>query len=161
MLRTHLLTPPKIDPQKLKKLDPLISIVEEKLEDGLDVTAEMKAINEIANKKYQYGPEIIDRYWTAMSKEELMRQIAIPDPPEIPNITQEEIYEVIKLQTETNYGVYYLNLLKYNTEYPHISDLIYWPNELGYDLNLSREEMARIIFENEQPPKDLPPPIHL
>ena len=158
MNRTLLFEVTSYDQSNYDEVSRLISEIEEKLEDGDDVSSEIARVHIFANKENKFNEDTFRNYWTAMSKEELIEEILTPSPPKIENISQEEILLTLTKMTKTDlaHSDYYLSLLRLNSSYTHgISDLIFWPNELGYDLQLSIEEQARIIFENEAPPKSL------
>ena len=155
MTRKEMFQVPSINTSNYELLSQLIDSIEEKLERGQTVHQELTQIHTLANKTNQYDANSFRNYWAAMSKEELIVEILTPSPPAIEHITREEVFWVLQAMTETalEHSSYYLELLEKNTPYTSaLSDLIYWPNELGYPLDLPLEEMARIIVENEEPP---------
>ena len=155
MTRKEMFQVPSINTSNYELLSQLIDSIEEKLERGQTVHQELTQIHTLANKTNQYDANSFRNYWAAMSKEELIVEILTSSPPTIEHITREEVFWVLQAMTETalEHSSYYLELLEKNTPYTFaLSDLIYWPNELGYSLDLPLEEMARIIVENEEPP---------
>jgi hypothetical protein len=155
MNRDILLELPSYDASKYDEVDRLISIIEEKLEDGDDVTNEIAQIHSLADKVNEFTEDTFRYYWSSTSKEELIEEILIPYPPEIDNLTQNEILIILKKMTETDieHSTYYLELLTKNSHYEQsITNLVYWPNNMGYESELSLEDLARIIFNNEIPP---------
>lgn len=160
MIRKELFQVPPIAASNYELVSQLIDVIEEKLERGQAVHPELAQIHTLANKTNQYTANSFRNYWAAISKEELIIEILTPSPPVIEHITREEVLWVLQAMTETalDHSSYYLALLEKNTPYTSaLSDLIYWPNELGYSLDLPLEEMARIIVENEEPPKGSTP----
>ncbi|MEO1438135.1 MAG: hypothetical protein AAFV80_21515 [Bacteroidota bacterium] len=136
-------------------MDRLIAVIEEKLAHQQSIDSELAQIHTLANKENTFYEATFQNYWSSISKAELIEAILRPHPPNIDNLTQEEILKILHKMTHTDidHSTYYLNLLDQNLSYPYgISDLIYWPNQLGYPLDLSLEEMASILFEHKPPP---------
>lgn len=155
MDRNKLLEWPGYAPSKYETVGKLISIIEGKLEDGEEVTDEIAQIHSLAGKANEFTEYTFRHYWRSISKEELIERILTPLPPEIDNLSRDEILTVLKKMTETDikHSLYYLALLSKNSPYAYsLSDLVYWPGRLGYPPDLSLEEMANIIFHNEPPP---------
>ncbi|MCH2044178.1 MAG: hypothetical protein MK212_08535 [Saprospiraceae bacterium] len=159
MDRSKLLEVPSYDASKYDVIDQLISTIEDKLDYNEDISDEIAQVHLVANKVNQFDEDTFKNYWSAVSKEEIIEEILTPNPPRIENITQEEILQVLEKMTKLDiaHSDYYLELLCKNCAYPHsISDLIYWPNELGYTSDPSLEEKARILYNNEIAPSKTP-----
>ncbi|WP_157630166.1 hypothetical protein [Thermonema rossianum] len=155
MDRNKLLEFPGYDASKYDEVDRLISITENKLDDGEDARDEIAQIHALVGKVNEFTEYTFRNYWRSISKEELIERILTPHPPEIDKLSRDEILLVLKKMTETEieHSSYYLELLSKNTPYAYsLSDLVYWPHRLGYPPDLSLEEMAGIIFRNEPPP---------
>lgn len=162
MKRKNLFEEPSIDPKKVEVLTALLDDIESKIASDIAVDTEIKDFLNIAGKPSFYAQNDFETYWKAISKEEFINDALTPSTPLIEALTKEEILFILNKISTSNFADYYLQLLEKNTRYSYsLSDLIFWPNELGYDLNLEKEDMAEIIFKNKKPPKatDLPPPI--
>lgn len=65
--------------------------------------------------------------------------------PLIPDISEEELIDVINKLRRTNTFVdYYEDLLQKTVPHPQVIDLIFWPETLGYKQELTPEEIVKI-----------------
>lgn len=152
MKRENLFKQPTINQLKFKQLQKLLETIVEKIDDNLDVTKDIHLFHEIAGKDDFYNLYSFENYWRASEADEFINEILLPEAPKITNITLEEILQIIKKigTGEIIFVRYYINLLTKNTQYPYVHDLIFWPNTLGYDLDIEAEKVAKIIFLNEK-----------
>ncbi|MCB0839755.1 MAG: hypothetical protein KDE26_26080 [Bacteroidetes bacterium] len=157
MEREGLFKLPEINQEKARILRELIPVIENKLYGGKSIKEELNRVNLLSlNNSYEYTEVDFQEFWSSKSEEELITEILCPEPPEIKNLSLTEIKNVLAKVIETQLGIqsYYIALLEKNVSYEYdLSTLIFYPGELGYARDLSREEIARILLENEIPPK--------
>jgi len=122
------LEPPTLDPAFVARLTTLVLAIGEALEDGIGepepLIAEFEALT---GKRYEVSAFF---YHGAMSTEEFVEIAARPRPSRLPDVTREELVEVVRrIQTTvllTPHTVYYLTVLDVHTPHPRVSDLIFW-----------------------------------
>lgn len=127
MLRQELMLPSTNDAE-VKKLTDLATKIVSCMDMRQDYRLLIAKFNNLSGGKY----DIRDFHGAAgsMNMEDFAKQVLIPHPPKLGDITDDEYVEIIRrLQTaqatemETDY---WLRLLDINIPCPHISDLIYW-----------------------------------
>lgn len=90
---------------------------------------------------------------SAMSIEECAEEAATQAAEKVEDIKKEElIFIVEKIMEADDDANYYLNLLEKNVPHPQVSNLIFWPNELGYDLHheFTAEEIVNIALSYKE-----------
>ncbi|XVQ11977.1 bacteriocin immunity protein [Spirillospora sp. CA-255316] len=76
-----------------------------------------------------HGYEEFREYWGCESREEAALRAAWPAYPRVPDITRDELVEIVRrIRTSRSpEQEWYLLVLKTNTSHPGVSDLIFWP----------------------------------
>jgi hypothetical protein len=121
-LRPELL-PPQVSPQRIEELGCEIDRIAELRG---DVAQEAVAtFKEMTGHDYS---ELFE-YWGAESREEAAMRAAWPGHPRVPDITRDELVEIVRrirtcLPPDQDW---YLLVLETNTSHPTVSDLIFWP----------------------------------
>ncbi|MFF5233216.1 hypothetical protein [Dactylosporangium sp. NPDC000521] len=120
------LSPPVIPSDRINDLCAAIHSIEELLESGADASAEIAAFNE--DTRHTYEPYHFMTYWSSRNVEDFALEAARPAWPKVPDVSREELVEIVRriqsMDADTNY---YLLLLETNTVRPGVSDLIHWP----------------------------------
>lgn len=149
MDRTHLLEVPSINSIDRMVVADLVTVIEGKIEDGLPIDQELAEVHQFTNGQIKYDLSAFRDYWKSMSKEEFVTELLTPAPRIIPDLSEAEILIILTKMTQTDMdnSIYYLTLLAKNTTHTadFISNLVYWPNHLGYSLDLTLEAMAKIL----------------
>jgi hypothetical protein len=124
-LRPELLPPP-VTPQRLAELSDQIERISSLIGDPEAADAAIAAFNDVTG--HGYGAEDFAEYWASRSLEDFAREAARPARPRVPDITRDELAEIVRrLQAGDAETDYYLLLLEANMPHPRVSDLIYWP----------------------------------
>jgi hypothetical protein len=122
-LRPELL-PPQVTPQRIEELGCEIDRIAE-----LGGEAAQEAI---ATFKETTGHDYSEfrEYWGAESREEAAMRAARPRYPRVPDITRDELVEIVgRIRTcQPPDQDWYLLVLETNTAHPAASDLIFWPS---------------------------------
>ncbi|MEU6039613.1 hypothetical protein ABZ801_29835 [Actinomadura sp. NPDC047616] len=129
-LRPELL-PPSVAPQRLAEISREIGRIRGLLDDREPTEAAIAAFNEMTG--HDYTADDFAHYWRSRNLEEFAREAARPAPARVPDISRDELAEIVRrilaADPETDY---YLRLFEANVPHPAASDLIYWPPaELG------------------------------
>ena len=169
MLRKEL-QPPKIDETILPEVESIIDYFEEVLEaeewnakgDEVVFTNESVA-KEVEKKKLQLENLVkspidilqFDNYSCACSTEEVAIDLLMPKAPYVPDITVEELAELINEfqvleQITVDHEDYYLRLLEKSFGMDDVSDYIFWPNTKGMALDAGPIEIAKKIVEDSK-----------
>jgi hypothetical protein len=121
-LRAELL-PPRVTPQRIEELGCEIDRIAELR--GTAAQEAMATFRETTGHDYSE----FENYWAAESREEAATRAARPTCPRVPDITRDELVEIVRrirtcLPPDQDW---YLLVLKSNTIHPAPSDLIFWP----------------------------------
>lgn len=168
MLRKEL-QPPKINEGLVEELMQLIEeisgLVEEAYEEDYlndENSLLKKKIRELNLKtKKEYEPTDFAEYWGYTSLEDLAKEVALPNPPIMKDITIEEVSSIIdmimnlkspegieEVEEVEPYITYYLELMEKSIPNSDISDLIYWYDVEDYGHEPTPREIAEKAFEN-------------
>lgn len=168
MLRKEL-QPPKIDETILQEVESIIEYFEEVLDseewhtEGDEVIFINESVaKEIEEKKLQLENLVkspidilqFDNYSCACSTEEVAIDLLMSEIPYVPNITVEELTELVNEfqvlnQITVEHENYYLKLLEKSFGMD-VSDYIFWPNTKGMALDAGPIEIAKKIIEDSQ-----------
>ena len=98
-----------------------------------------------------------------MSLDEFAKEISLPNPPVVCDITIEEAAKIIQMIAELespegieeveevrNYICYYMELLEKSIPHNNVSDLIYWYDVEEYGHEPSAREIAEKAFETRE-----------
>lgn len=170
MLRKEL-QPPKINNELVEELKKLIeeisSLSEQYYEEYYEknektiLNDKIDELNSKVNKKYE--PIDFQNYMGAMSLEEFAREISLPNPLVVSDITVEETAKIIEMIIElkspeeikeveevADYICYYIELLEKSMPHSNISDLIYWYDVEEYGHEPSAREIAEKAFATRE-----------
>lgn len=161
----EILKPPVYDQESLPELIKLIDELDESFEeyDLLDrfddrrhelrkiIKEKSQKINQLTQK--EIDPIRFKGYSAHSSTKQMAEEALMPEPPKVPNMTLEELIEIIELFSNPeiitgNYVEYYLELLEKSFSLSNISDYIYWSDQVGLDLDASAEQIAQKIVED-------------
>ena len=167
MLRKEL-QPPKINnklvEELMKLIDEISGLVDEYYEEYY-VTNEKTIlnyrINELNSKvERKYEPMDFQEYWGSTSLEDLAKEVSLPNPSIVSDITVEEAANIIEMiaELESPEGIeeveevypyinYYIELLEKSIQHNNISDLIYWYDVEEYGHEPTAREIAEKAFE--------------
>ncbi len=145
------LHPPQVDEKLQKQVGNLIEDVADTNKTMSEREKALADLNQLLKPEKPYDFSRFQEYWAAESLEDVVLKITrrIPDV----DISHEELKTIMDKISKAENNDFYLDLLKKNFSYPNLSDLIYWPNQLGYDMDLPVEKMVDIIWEYEKKTK--------
>jgi hypothetical protein len=170
MLRKEL-QPPKIDTKLVSELMELIEEISELGEEYYEEYYEKKektVLNERMeelNSKVEkvYEPMSFIQYWEAVSLEDLAKEVALPNPPIVRDITIDEVTSIIemivnleapeeieKVEEVEPYISYYIELIEQSLPHDNISDMIYWYEVEEYGHEPSSREIAEKAFQTRK-----------
>jgi hypothetical protein len=122
-LRPELLPPP-VDPQRLAELSHEIERISGLR--GEPAGAAIAAFKEMTGHDYDFSD--FAEYYGWRDVEDFAKEAARPVRPRVPDITRDELVEIVRrLQAADPETDYYLRLLQANVADPHVSDLLYHP----------------------------------
>jgi hypothetical protein len=125
------LLPPGVGPERLAELARRIEEISDLVLRGEPAAEAIAAFNEMTGHDYDSADFAEYHGWRAL--EDFAREAARPPRPRIPDITRDELVDIVRrLQAADPDTGYYLRLLKANVAHPRVADLIYHPPaELG------------------------------
>lgn len=170
MLRKEL-QPPKINNdlvEELKKLiDEISQLTDEYYEEYYEknektiLNDKIDELNLKIQKKYE--PVDFSEYWSWTSLEDIAKEISLPSPPVVSDITVEEAVKIIEMIAELKspegieeveevypYTNYYIELLEKSIPNNNVSDLIYWYDVEEYGHEPTAREIAEEAFETRE-----------
>lgn len=170
MLRKEL-QPPKIDKKLVEELMQLIEEISDLSEEYYEeyyeknektfLNDKIDQLNSRVHKKYE--PIDFQNYQGAMSLKDFAKEISLPNPPVVIDITIEEVAKIIEMIIELkspegieeveevdNYICYYIELLEKSIPHNNISDLIFWYDVEEYGNEPSAREIAEKAFETRE-----------
>jgi hypothetical protein len=117
------LSPPYVSADRVEHLGREIDRIAEMT--GEAAQQAMAAFKEETGHDYEEFRE----YWGAMERDEAARRAAWPSYPRVPDITRDELVEIVhRIQTcGPPDQFWYVLVLEANTAHPAVSDLIFWP----------------------------------
>ncbi|MEU1620652.1 bacteriocin immunity protein [Streptomyces sp. NPDC005722] len=126
-LRAELLPPP-VSPQRLAELAREIERVAHLAGSGRPFDEAVAAFNQRTG--HAYLPSDFPWYDAARGLKEFAREAARPARPRVPDVTREELVEIVRRVTADPAGEdtdYYLLLFQSNTLHPRACDLVFHP----------------------------------
>ncbi|MEV4624521.1 bacteriocin immunity protein [Asanoa sp. NPDC049573] len=120
------LCPPAVPTERSAQLRAAIDNIARLLEDGTPADGAIAAFN--ADTGHSYAAEHFLTYWESRNLEDFVFEAARPALPKVPDITRDELVEIVRriLDAEAD-ADYYVLLLKTNVQHPRVEDLIFWP----------------------------------
>ncbi|EKQ56077.1 MULTISPECIES: hypothetical protein [unclassified Clostridium] len=170
MLRSEL-QPPKIDEKLVEELMKLIEEISELVDEYYEEYYEKNEKTILNDKIYElnskvqkkYEPTDFQEYWGSVSLEDLAKEVSLPNPPMVNDITIEEAAKIIEMIVELKspegveeveevypYINYYIELLEKSITHNNISDLIYWYDVEEYGHEPSAREIAEKAFKTRE-----------
>lgn len=167
MIRKEL-QPPKINnelvEELMKLIDEISGLTEEYYEEYYDknektiLNDKIDELNSKVQKKYE--PMDFHDYMAAVSIDDLAKEVSLPNPPIVSDITIEEVSKIIEMIAELKspegmeevgevypYINYYIELLEKSIPHNNISDLIYWYDVEEYGHEPTAREIAETAFK--------------
>lgn len=169
MLRKEL-QPPSINNELVEELMQLIDEISELVDEYYEeyyVTDEKTILNDKINElnskvERKYEPMDFHDYMAAVSLEDLAKEVSLPNPPIVSDITVEEAAKIIDMIAELKspegmeeveeaypYINYYIELLEKSIPHNNISDLIYWYDVEEYGHEPTAREIAEKAFKDK------------
>jgi hypothetical protein len=122
------LTPPPVSPQRLAELCHEIRKISQLLDDREPAEEAIARFNAMAGPGHRYESYTFRHYWRSVEIEDFATEAARPAEPRVPDITRDELAEVVRrIMAAGPDSDYYLRLFEANVPHPSASDLIYWP----------------------------------
>ncbi|WP_436535590.1 hypothetical protein [Actinoplanes sp. HUAS TT8] len=120
------LCPPAISPERVVQLSAAIEDIAQLLDDGGPAEAAIAAFN--TDTGHSYTAEQFLTYWESRDLDDFALEAARPSRPKIPDITRDELTEIVRrIQAADDATDYYVLLLTTNVPHPRATDLIFWP----------------------------------
>lgn len=139
---------PRPSKKRIEYLTERIRYIESRLDQ--DDVHELIAQFAAETHKDGYDYAYFRHFNSFQSAEEFAREAATAKPVKVADITREELEwivdEIGKGEEDTTY---YLELLEANVPDPDVSDLIYWPNERGFDSGLTTAAIVTVALNPE------------
>ena len=149
MARRTSLTAPTPDPSVVERLAHLAREIVDALDSEKDASAQLSEVREITGCD-DYDEPFFRMLYGASSPEEFAEHAALGTPPVTPDISREEIIELISLATEPGRKqTFYLNMLEKNLPNAEISDLIFWPDRERTNDEIADEALFRVSLWRE------------
>lgn len=120
------LCPPAVPSERTTQLRAAIENIAQLLEHGEPADAPIAAFN--ADTGHFYAAEHFLTYWESRDLEDFALEAARPARPIVPDITRDELVEIVRRILDVDGDSdYYVLLLKTNVQHPRAEDLIFWP----------------------------------
>lgn len=120
------LCPPTVSSARAGQLRAAIEEIARLLEDGEPPDAAIGAFN--ADTGHCYAAEHFLTYWESRDLEAFVLEAARPSRPQVPDITRDELIEIVRrILAAEDTSDYYVLLLTTNVQHPRVTDLIFWP----------------------------------
>ncbi|MBO2448243.1 bacteriocin immunity protein [Actinomadura barringtoniae] len=124
-LRSELL-PPLVNEQHLEALSQQIARISDRIQHNEPAAEAIEAFNKLTG--HHYAPHDFAEYWASRSLSDFALEAARPAHPRVPDITRDEVAELIKRIMAADPGTdYYLRILDASLSHPAITDLIFYP----------------------------------
>lgn len=124
----------------IRRMCELCNEIEQTILENGDPSKLLKEWNQHATRECDLGE--FTSYWKAINQEDFVKEVLLPRPKFVKDLTFEEALAVLKAVSTAELpegeSIYYLHWL--NTQFPdsNMSDLIYWPDEWFEDASLFR-----------------------
>ncbi|WP_119730064.1 bacteriocin immunity protein [Thermomonospora amylolytica] len=122
------LRPQLVAEERLEFLARWIEAIADLLDRGseLEIESEIQRFNEDVGHSYE--ADDFRFYAAGRSSRDFALEAARPKPRRIPDITREELVEIVaRIQSSGPEAEYYVKLFEVNVPHPRASGLIYWP----------------------------------
>jgi hypothetical protein len=120
------LRPPAVSPERIAHLCAAVDHIAGLLDRGEPADAPIAAFN--ADTGHSYTAEDFLTYWRSRDVEDLALEAARPARPKVPDITRDELVEIVRRIIDADSDTdYYVLLLTTNVVHPRVTDLIFWP----------------------------------
>jgi hypothetical protein len=132
------------DPTLVATLEQLAIEVVRAIDQRADAAPLLAQIQALTDNPW-YDEPFFRTLYGARSPNEFAELAALGNPPTIPDLTRDEIVELIRLASkpEQPYQEYYLHLLDKNLPKAGISDLIFWPDRERAPEGMADEALLR------------------
>lgn len=120
------LCPPAVTQQRMAVLRTAIEHIAGLLERDEPADAAIAAFN--AESGHDYTADDFLTYWESRDVEEFSLEAARPPRPKVPDVTRDELIEIVRRILAADDDMdYYVLLLETNVQHPRVSGLIFWP----------------------------------
>ncbi|GID97609.1 hypothetical protein ACFQFC_23855 [Amorphoplanes digitatis] len=120
------LCPPAVSSERVAQLRAAIEDIAQLLECGEPADAAIATFN--ADTGHSYNAEHFLTYWESRDVEDFALEAARPSRPKVPDITRDELVEIVRrILAAEDASDYYLLLLTTNVPHPRVGDLIFRP----------------------------------
>jgi hypothetical protein len=118
---------PAVPSQRIAELCAAIDRIEELLQNGDPADGAIAAFN--AETGHEYAMEHFHCYWESYDIEDFALEAARPAWPKVPDVTREELMEIVRriVVGDLKDQAYYLHLLDTNVVHPGVVGLIFHP----------------------------------
>ncbi|MEV6866008.1 bacteriocin immunity protein [Streptosporangium subroseum] len=124
-LRSELLPPP-VDHQRLDEICSEIEQISDVIARGGPADDAVAAFNERTG--HEYTPLDFAEYYGWRDLEDFAREAARPAWPKVPDVTRDELVEIVcRIVANDPEADYYLRLFEVNVPHPQAADLIFHP----------------------------------
>jgi hypothetical protein len=120
------LRPPVVPPQRVEELSTAIQAIAALLERGEPAGAAIMAFN--VETGHHFTANHFVTYWESRDVEDFALEAARPARPKVPNVTRDELIEIVRrIRAVDEDSNYYLLVLETNVANPGVTDLIFNP----------------------------------
>jgi hypothetical protein len=127
-----------VTPERRLAIAEAVLQIEQLVDRGEDVTVAIETLNEMTG--HSFGPDDFHYHCGAPDREELVEQACAPPPVRLPDVTRNELVEIVRRILADPTDDWYIAAFESNTEMPGASGLIFYPPpELG---NATAEEIV-------------------
>ena len=142
---------PTITPERIQLIESRIREIEDALEKAIDVDHLIARFNEFTGKAYD--KYYFQTYWSAQSREEFATDAALPVAVKVADITKEELIEIVdRILAGDSHTLFFLEILRINTTYPRVSNLIFWPTKEGLAASPTSEDIVNAALSYKSYP---------
>lgn len=136
-LRDALVRQP-VTPERRAAIEQAVLSIEELVDQGHDATAAVERLNGITG--HRFGPDDFRNHCGAPGREELRGRAGAPPPVRLPDVTRDELVEIVRRILGDPTDDWYIEAFERSTVMPGAADLIFHPPpELR---NATAEEIA-------------------
>ena len=148
-LRKQLL--PNTDTDRIKEVTKRVTDILKGIEAKQDVSVLIRNFNEFTGRSYDL--EDFQHFEETEVLEEFARIAASPRPKKINDISKKELIEIVSRVLDGDPDIiFYQELFEANVPHPRASDLIFLPEELGFEKELTASQIVEEALNYE--PKD-------
>ncbi len=132
---------PSANNDRIKQVEKRVSDILKGLEAKQDVSVLIRTFNEFTGRNYDL--EYFEFFNETEVVEEFARVAANPKPKKLDNVSKKELVEVVSRILDGDPDIiFYQEVFETNVPHPRASDLIFLPEELGFEGELTAQQIV-------------------